>query len=572
MKMARQVMVQHADRLIASGRIALADLAILAVWLDPAQPAHFAAITYGLLFGYLVYAVFLGAVAWRQHAPDKVWDFLTHAVDLAVFAYVMYLTGGDASPFFVLFVFSLLCAALRWQWRGTLWTAVAALAAFVVAGVAAGNTMSGIRFGMMHAIVPGAYLTITAVMLGYGGVYYMRAQHDMARLAAWPRYASYGPDLPMRDLLDYVAGVMRAPRVLMAWRQPDDPPSLTFTMWSNGQLQEPQGRSSEDGALVARPLDDFGFLCANAAARNPLVLFGNPDAVHRWRGAPLRAEFRARFAIKPVLSLPVPSESVEGRLFILDRQGMTSDDLMIGHVVADHVATCLDQFDLLRRLEETVARGERSRVARDLHDGVLQTLAGTAMQLQEVHQLLARNPQAAQERLEQIQRGIEEEQRQLRIFIMRLKPPAVPPRQVEIGLSRLLEQLAIRLRQQWGLEVRWKVVRPQERISTVLWHELSQIICEGAANAKRHGRASYVDIAVDVQDSQVCLSIANDGRSFPFRGHLDLAALAKRNLGPTTLRERIMALGGDLAVDSRTGGARLEIRLPLLMEGVANAN
>ena len=65
---------------------------------------------------------------------------------------------------------------------------------------------------------------------------------------------------------------------------------------------------------------------------------------------------------------------------------------------------------------------------------------------------------------------------------------------------------------------------------------------------------------------------ANDGRSFPFRGHLGLAALAKRNLGPTTLRERIMALGGDLAVESCAGGARLEIRLPLLMEGVANAD
>jgi signal transduction histidine kinase len=303
-----------------------------------------------------------------------------------------------------------------------------------------------------------------------------------------------------------------------------------------------------------------------------LVLFGNPDAVHRWRGAPLRHDFRARYGIRPILSLPVPSESVEGRLFILDRQGLTSDDLTIGHVVADHVATCLDQFDLLRRLEETVARGERSRVARDLHDGVLQTLAGTAMQLQEVRYLLEQNPPAARERLQQIQSGIEEEQRQLRIFIMRLKPSALPPRQVEIGLARLLEQLAIRLKEQWGLEVRWTVARPQERISTVLWHELNQMICEGAANAKRHGQASHIDIAVDVQASQVCLSIANDGRPFPFRGHLDLAALAKRNLGPTTLRERIMALGGDLAIDSRAGGAKLEIRLPLLMEGVAHAD
>jgi signal transduction histidine kinase len=51
-----------------------------------------------------------------------------------------------------------------------------------------------------------------------------------------------------------------------------------------------------------------------------------------------------------------------------------------------------------------------------------------------------------------------------------------------------------------------------------------------------------------------------------------LAALAKRNLGPTTLRERIMALGGNMAVDSRAGGARLEICLPLLMEGVAHAD
>jgi hypothetical protein len=68
---------------------------------------------------------------------------------------------------------------------------------------------------------------------------------------------------------------------------------------------------------------------------------------------------------------------------------------------------------------------------------------------------------------------------------------------------------------------------------------------------------------IDVGENYVNITVSDDGHGFPFQGQYDHTDLTKMNLGPVTLKERIAALGGSLAIDSSDTGTRLEITLPL---------
>lgn len=137
---------QHrSERLIISGRVVLAAFFLLAVWLDPSEPAEYAQLAYLLLAVYLGYAMLLIPLAWTIYVFPNRLGVVTHVVDLIAFTLFMYFTEGPTSPFFLYFVFALLCAALRWQWRGTLWTTFATLTIFIGMGARIPSTFYTIQ-------------------------------------------------------------------------------------------------------------------------------------------------------------------------------------------------------------------------------------------------------------------------------------------------------------------------------------------------------------------------------------------------------------------------------------------
>lgn len=80
-------------------------------------------------------------------------------------------------------------------------------------------------------------------------------------------------------------------------------------------------------------------------------------------------------------------DGFEGRLFALDQPHMTSDDLILGEIVGHHASASLEHCYLLQRVRHAAAGEERLRLARDLRDGLLQSLTGAALQLQTVGRL-----------------------------------------------------------------------------------------------------------------------------------------------------------------------------------------
>src|SRR2546428_8285746 len=157
----------YAERLIAAARLVLVASSLLAIWLDPHEPAEYAELISRLLSGYFLYALVVAALVWSWPTTPALLPPITHAFDLVAFSIFMYFTHGPTSPFFVYLVFALLCATLRWQWRGTLWTAVAALVALTGLGLYAAVFLHEPEFELVSFIVRSVFLALAATPLRF---------------------------------------------------------------------------------------------------------------------------------------------------------------------------------------------------------------------------------------------------------------------------------------------------------------------------------------------------------------------------------------------------------------------
>jgi signal transduction histidine kinase len=551
----------RAERIIVAGRVVLAAFSLVAIWLDPSAPTKHAPVAYTLLVTYLAYALLLVPVVWRADALLARVGLMTQVVDLPVFALIMYFTEGPTSPFFVYFTFALLCGALRWEWPGTFWTAVAALAMFGAMGLYTAYGLHDPGFELNRFIVRGAYLIVVAILLGYLSAYEHRVRSDIATLAAWPRALPDKLEARVHADLRTAADLLRVPRVLMVWEEADEP-WICVAASLRGEFRCTRESPDSLQPLVPEPLADAEFLCRDAGKRMPSVVHTFASGLRRRRVRPLHADLQARFGVRRVFSVPIRGEHLQGRMFFLDKSDMTLDDLTLAHIVAREVASDLDQLRMQEQLKQAAVTEERIRLARDLHDGMLQWLTGAALQLEAARRTPQDAPEAILARMSEIQDLIATEQRVLRSFIQQLKPPRTGAIRLDAELDAGLSDLPKRIAQQWGLRVTVRVEGVPEPVPASLAQEVYHIVQEAVVNAARHAGASAVEVILAAGRECIRITVADDGHGFPFVGRYDLATLTEKRMGPVSLRERIAALGGDLIVESRDTGSRIEVALP----------
>lgn len=204
---------------------------------------------------------------------------------------------------------------------------------------------------------------------------------------------------------------------------------------------------------------------------------------------------------------------------------------------------------------------ERARLARELHDWLLQSLTGVALDLQTLHKLIAHDPAKASLRIARIQDAVAATQRELRALIEDL--------QLERGsggeqptLGDRLTGLVHRFRQQWDLQVSLDFDPVVHLAPDSVQSEVYALVAEAVANAAKHSGGTKVDVQVTRDEDGVHVKIEDDGRGFPFLGRFTLAQLVELKRGPVTLKERIQSLGGDMTVSSSTSGVVVVTRIP----------
>jgi signal transduction histidine kinase len=549
------------ERLIVAGRMVLSVFSLLAILLDPSGPGKYANLAFALLTGYLVYATLLAVSVWRFPRLPGPLPIITHVLDLIVFSLLMYFSQRPASPSFACFVFSIMAATLRWQWRGTLWTLVAALVASIGLGVIAMQFRHDPTFELHRFILQSIYLTLVAILVGSLGIYQERRRSQISMVAAWPRDLPLEASALVRGALKQACGILRAPRMLMAWDEKEEP-WVHLALWSSREFNWTREAPTRFQPMVAEPLSGSDFFCQDLCTPAPMVLLRSPGGLRTWHGSPLHSDLQQRFAVESVLSLNLRGESLKGYLFFLDKRGLTSDDLLLGEAVAREVSARLDLFYLIQRLKEMAAAEARLRVSYDLHDGLLQTLAVATIKLDRVCRLLEEDPSKVKEPLLEIVQLLCDEQHGLRSFIRELKSFSGSVDEGEASLIPRLKSLVKQVEKQWGLHVHLTMAGFDSEVPKTFPQDIYYLVRETLLNAARHAGASSVDVGLCVEGHEIRITVADNGRGFSFRGHYDHSTLMERNLGPVTLKGRVKSLAGTLAIDSSEAGARLEISLP----------
>jgi len=558
-------------RHIAVARLILAAFSLFAVWADPGEGGSHFAHVYPLVAGYAVYSAAVVLLVERTALNLSRLQFVAHAVDIAVFSAFIYLTEGSTSLFFVYFIFALITGTLRWQWRGTLVTAAVTLVAFLAFGILSGPLQHDPEFNRGRLGFGIAYLVVVAGLLAILGRHEARLRGEVGQLAVWSREAGLGddPGSPHSRWLAHAAGTMGVRRVVFAWEDEEEP-WLQIALWEGGHTTLSRAAPAEFSPLVAEDLKDEVFECGDARGGPAAVtLHGSEEHPHRRRGAPIHEAFVDKFEIETVISAPVITEEGPARLFFLDKRRISTDDLALANIVARGMSFITVDSSLRARLRESARFEERVRLARDLHDGVLQSLAGTALQLETARRLLEGDVPGAGEIIESVQDSLAHEQRDLRRFVDGLRPGPVAGSPAKPDLRRSLREKGDSVARLWGLTVEVLVdndFEPCVLATGIKAYDLTLdtafIVHEGLVNSARHAQATRAWARVRCADERIEVILGDDGHGFDFRGQLDMAALRARGSGPRSLMQRVESRGGTLTVESGAGGSRIEITLP----------
>ena len=151
--------------LMAGTRVALAGGALLATAIDPLGYNPHRVVTW-LIATYFVYCLALLALVWAPVRFTRGWRVAVHTFDFAIFSLLMIVTEGATSPFFVYFTFLLLCAALRWQLRGTLFMGAATIAAYAAICVYENRALHSPAFALDAFVIRTVYLMVITALLG----------------------------------------------------------------------------------------------------------------------------------------------------------------------------------------------------------------------------------------------------------------------------------------------------------------------------------------------------------------------------------------------------------------------
>ena len=253
------------------------------------------------------------------------------------------------------------------------------------------------------------------------------------------------------------------------------------------------------------------------------------------------------------LGVPVRAgDRVFGNLYLTEKPGgFTEDDEQLVEALATIAGSAVAHLRLQQKLRRLAVVEDRERIARDLHDAIIQNLFAVGLVLQGLASRMddAHDRHDMEEAVERLDSAITE----LRRFIFDLKPPVWHDRDLATELTRLVQQLA----EPYGVQTRVDVAPDLGQIPNDVIDVASQIVREATSNALRHSESATVEIAAAVGSGLLVLTITDHGKGF------DPASVVA-GLGLSSLRSRAEEAGGDTTLNSRPGrGTTVRVLLPI---------
>jgi signal transduction histidine kinase len=298
-------------------------------------------------------------------------------------------------------------------------------------------------------------------------------------------------------------------------------------------------------------------LNSTAVSANEALIANDVSQEPRFRITELLADTRSEL----VIPLRV-GERVIGTLDVQSdkRNAFAQDDMLVVQSLGDQIAIAIENAHLYDRSRELAILEERTRLARELHDSVAQSLFSIDLSAKAVATYLRQDRQKAEEELYELRRTAHGALREMRSLIYDLRPVSLE----DLGLVSALRREVKRLRRTCSPELVLQEIGSCS-LPVNVEQDLFRIGQEALRNAVKHAHARQIVVAVIMGPESVELCVKDDGRGFDPGA---LMADSGRSFGLIGLRERAKRIKGNLEIVSQPGaGTQVRVRVPALAEG-----
>ena len=331
----------------------------------------------------------------------------------------------------------------------------------------------------------------------------------------------------------------------LACEQSDAKYAALGVLDDNGKLVKfiTVGMTDDEIKLMAHPPVGKGLIGELMDTEFPLrlpVLQQHPRSV----GFPAHHPAMASF-----LGVPIRAANKQlGQIYLTEKieaPEFTADDEKIIQMLAAYAAAAIQNARLHENTHRLAVLEERERIGMDLHDGIIQSIYGVGLALEGALHSIEEDPTDAKTRIERSIEGLNQAIRDLRSYILDLRPRQMG----NDGLMSGLKRLATEFRANTLTEV--VLTGPENDLldlppsqSLALFH-----ICQEAlANAAKHARAKKVEISLWYTDERALMEIHDDGKGFDME-------TKSQNIGHglANMQTRAQSAGGDVDVSSIPG-------------------
>lgn len=238
--------------------------------------------------------------------------------------------------------------------------------------------------------------------------------------------------------------------------------------------------------------------------------------------------------MKSLLGVPIFSKGeLIGALYLTDKlDGAEFSDLdqQLIEMLALHAAIAIENAHLYEKTQRLAILEERERFARDLHDGIIQSIYGVGLTLDNAKALLPTEDESAREQIDISLKSLAVVINDLRNYIFDLRPQALKSKGLYARLEGLVKELKVNTLLPIQVQIDPEI---NSYVTDLQASHLFHIAHEALSNAARHARPKRIDVSLTRQDDMLILEVEDDGIGFALpetivHGHHGLANMQKR--------------------------------------------
>ena len=557
------------ERVLAFCRFFLACTTLTAWRLQPAARAPYSEIGSFVLLGYTLHSVALLLFLQRAGRPSSRFVVWEQVSDIFWPALLCLFTDPPNSIFFVFFLFAMLAAAFRWGFAETMATAEVSAALLLLQALMVAYGPPRLRQLLFTSVEPAriimrcGFLLMTGFLLGFMAETEKELRAEIAVTNRLLSLARIGNRLgaAIHEVMSELG------RIFESTESYD-----VIAQISTGRVFKWEVLLSAPHARVLEipPAQHASVLLHGYPHTFYMQRHGNQD---KYSIVALDDEGR-RLEMSQVEQLKMPVAHAESLLVVSHEMGRDwsgrfvvvnahlgrrrERELHFVQNIVLQVAPALYSVFLFRRFRSRAGVIERARVARELHDTAIQSLISIEMQVDVLRRRASGDSGLAAE-LERIQDLLRQEVLNLRELMQTMRPVDIGPNQFLDFIAQLVERFS----RDTGVSARFLSELQEVTMPAATCRELARVVQEGLVNIRKHSGAHSAVVRFGAQNGHWKLVIDDDGRGFPFTGRFTLSQLDDFRRGPTVIKERVRAVGGDMVIESTPGrGSRLEITVP----------